>query len=65
MGAKKTEVLWIVSFVVIILATIILAGSNFAGIELPDIVVRITGAFDLVALPILAFLTVKKMKSRK
>ena len=65
MGVKKTEVLWIVSLIIIIIATIILAGSNFAGIELPDIAVRITGAFDLVALPILAYSTVKKMKSRK
>ncbi len=33
------------------------------GIKLPDTVIRILGVFDLVSLPVLAFLTVKKAKS--
>ena len=47
---------------VIGLATIILAGSNIVGIELPDVAVRIFGIVDLIALPFLAYSTVKKVK---
>ena len=44
------------------IATFILAGSNIIGIELPDIVIRIIGTIDLIALPFLAYTTVKKIK---
>ena len=44
-------------------ATIILAGSNIIGIELPDIAVRIIGIVDLIALPVLAYTTVKKYQN--
>lgn len=44
------------------IATFILAGANVAGIELPDVAVRILGIVDLIALPFLAYSTVKKVK---
>ncbi len=47
---------------VIGIATLILAGSNIIGIELPDIAVRIIGIVNLVALPVLAYTSVKKVK---
>ena len=47
---------------VIGLATIILTGLNIIGIDVPDIVVRIIGVIDLLALPVLAYTTVKKFK---
>lgn len=47
------------------IATVILAGSNIIGIELPDIAVRIIGVIDLIALPVLAYTTVKKIKKNK
>ena len=50
---------------VIGIATIILSGSNIIGIELPDIIVRIIGVIDLLALPVLAYTTVKKFKKDK
>ncbi len=46
------------------IATVILAGSNLAGVRLPDIVLRIIGILDLIALFILAFSTAKKMIKR-
>lgn len=63
MNAKKRNIIWAVSFIVIGITTVILAGSNIMGIKLPDTVVRVLGVFDLVSLPVLAFLTVKKVKS--
>ncbi len=59
---KKNDLMWGLSLMIIGIATIILAGSNIIEIELPDIAVRITGIIDLIALPVLAYTTVKKIK---
>ncbi len=57
--------MWSVSLIIIGIATIILAGAGILGIELSDIAARILGVLDLVSLPVLAFSTVKKAKSKK
>lgn len=62
---KRNDLLWSISLLVIGIATIILSGSNIIGIELSDIVVRIVGVIDLLALPVLAYTTVKKFKKDK
>ena len=62
---KRNYLLWSLSLLVIGIATVILAGSNIIGIELPDIAVRIIGVIDLIALPVLAYTTVKKIKKNK
>lgn len=59
---KKNDLIWGLSLMIIGIATIILAGSNIIGIELPDIAVRIIGIIDLIALPVLAYTTIKKIK---
>ncbi|MBQ7007642.1 MAG: hypothetical protein IJN05_00350 [Ruminococcus sp.] len=59
---KKNDLVWNISLILIGLLTIILAGSNIVGIELPDAAVRILGIVDLIALPFLAYSTVKKVK---
>lgn len=63
MDSKTINIIWSVSLIVIGITTIILAGVNIVEIELPDIVVRILGAVDLISLPVLAFSTVKKAKN--
>ena len=60
---KKNDLVWGVSLMVIGFATLILAGSNIVGIKLPDVAVRILGIVDLIALPLLAYSTVKKVKN--
>ena len=62
---KRNDLLWSISLLVIGLATIILTGLNIIGIDVPDIVVRIIGVIDLLALPVLAYTTVKKFKKDK
>ncbi len=62
---KKNDLVWSISLLVIGIATIILAGTNIVGVQLPDIAVRITGVMELIALPVLAFTTVKKVKKDK
>ncbi len=59
---KKNDLVWGISLMAIGFATFILAGSNIIGIELPDVAVRILGIVDLIALPFLAYSTVKKVK---
>lgn len=58
----KNDLVWSISLMIIGIATFILAGSNIIGIELPDIVIRIIGTIDLIALPFLAYTTVKKLR---
>lgn len=65
MDSKKINIMWSVSLIIIGVATIILAGANIIGIELPDIAVRILGVLDLASLPVLAFSTVKKAQNKK
>lgn len=62
---KKSDLIWGFSLIIIGAATIILAGSNVIGIELPDIAVRIIGIVDLIALPVLAYTSVKKIKKEQ
>lgn len=62
MELKKLNFLWGISLFVIGTATIVLAGSNLIGMALPDIVIRIVGIVNLVALPILVFTSIKKFK---
>lgn len=64
MESKKLHISWCVSLFLIGLATIVLAGSRIVGIELNDTVVTILGVTDLLALPVLVFTTVKKMKTK-
>lgn len=65
MDSKKINIMWSVSLIIIGVATIILAGANIIGIDLPDIAARILGVLDLASLPVLAFSTVKKAKNKK
>lgn len=58
----KNDYIWSISLMVIGIATFILAGSNIIGFKLPDIAIRVLGIVDLIALPFLAYSTVKKVK---
>ena len=57
---KKSDLMWSISLIAIGIATIILAGANIVGIDLPDMLVRLLGIVDLVALPILVYSTIKR-----
>lgn len=65
MNTKIINIMWSISLIIIGIATIILVGTEIIAIELPDIAVRVLGVIDLVSLPVLAFSTVKKAKSKK
>lgn len=61
---NKNDLIWGISLIVIGITTLVLAGSNIIGLTLPDAVVRILGIIDLIALPFLAYTTVKKAKKQ-
>lgn len=46
------------------ISTILLTGIKFIGLEQQEAAVRIFGIVDLIALPVFAFATVKRMKSK-
>lgn len=60
MNVKRTDRVWAISLFVAVIASMILAGSHFAGVRLPDIAVRSIGVLDLIAIFTLSFLTAKK-----
>lgn len=47
------------------ICTIILAGTNLLSIELPNFITRVVGLIDLVALPLLGYTTIKKLKNKQ
>ena len=65
MDSKRVNVMWSISLLTIGVATFILAGANGIGLELPDIAVRTLGMIDIIALPVLGFSTVNKLKNSK
>ena len=65
MNSKVINTMWSFSLMAISIATIILAGANIVGIELPDIIVRVLSVIDFVSLPVFVFSTVKKDKNKK
>lgn len=56
---KKLRLLWSVSLLLISCITITSAGCNIFSIELPDLVKRIMGVLDLLAIPVLIFSSIK------
>lgn len=62
---KTINLLWSFSLTAIGICTVILAGANLLSIDLPDPVTRIVGLIDLLALPILGYTTVKKLKNKQ
>jgi len=59
---KKINLIWSISLIVIGIATLILVVPKLIGLNLPDIAIRIIGVVDLIAIPVLAYTTVKKVK---
>ena len=64
MESKRINRVWAISLFVAGIATMILAGSNFAAVRLPDAVLRIIGVLDLTALFTLSFFTAKRIIKR-
>lgn len=62
---KTIDLLWSFSLIAIGICTVILAGANLLSIDLPDLITRIAGLTDLLALPILGYTTVKKAKNKR
>lgn len=63
MKDRKMTVIWGVSLMIIGVTTLFAAGANIAGIDLPDILARVIGIADLIALPVFAFASVKRFFS--
>lgn len=62
MDKKNTTLLWSISLLIISIVTLIWAGSNIIGIELPDIMIRILGVLDIISIPVLVYTSIKRKK---
>ena len=60
MKAKKMTIIWAVSLLIISVTPLPAAGAHIAGIDFPDILVRVSGIAVLIALPVFAFASVKR-----
>ena len=56
---KTYRLLWTISLLAISGITIVITACNLISIELPDMVTRILGIIDLLAIPVLIFASVK------
>ncbi|MBQ7809571.1 MAG: hypothetical protein IJ346_01225 [Clostridia bacterium] len=62
---KKKNLMWSLSLTTIGITSIILNGSNIFGLELPDLLTRALGIINLIAIPVLIYSTVKRLKKEK
>ncbi|MBQ2547107.1 MAG: hypothetical protein II557_12520 [Clostridia bacterium] len=62
--SRIANVLWGVSLAVIGIGTLVISAAGIAGFSLPDILLRALGIANLVALPVMVWATVKKMRLR-
>ena len=62
---KKIRILWSVSLLIITCVSLIIAVSNMASLELPDIAKRVLGIVDLLSIPVLVYSSIKLRKLRK
>lgn len=56
---KRMPVLWTVSLLTISVITLVISFSNIFGGELPDVLKRVLGVIDLIAVFVLAFTSIK------
>ena len=63
MNKEALNLTWIISLVVTAVASFLLAGSELFDFDLSDTLQRIIGVIDLIAIPVLAWTTVKKTRA--
>ena len=64
-SSKNINLFWAISLMAIGIATFIIAVTNIIGVQLPDIVIRLLGIIEIIALPVLVFTTIKKVKNKE
>ena len=63
MQKNRIDRLWSISLLIVSLSSLLAVGSSILGLTLPDALVFLIIAIDLLALPVLAFTTIKKLRS--
>ncbi|WP_050607386.1 hypothetical protein [Clostridium niameyense] len=65
MNNKRNRTTWAISLLIVGIATIIICFSSIIGIKLPDILKRGLGIILIVAIPVLAYSSIKILKNSK
>lgn len=63
MNSKSIRTMWSFSLLTIAVASVILAGSRIIEADLPDLVVRLLGIINLIALPVLIYSSIQKKRN--
>jgi hypothetical protein len=63
MRVKKNTIIYIVCLFAISISTLVICISRLLGGPLPDSLIRVVGIIDLIAIPVLVFVTVKNVGS--
>lgn len=61
--SKTTQVLWVISLIVLGISGVFFGVAGITGWVMPDVVIRIIGVVDILALTVLVFTTVKRLKN--
>lgn len=61
----KLKRIWAVCLFIIGIATFIIGVNNILGNPLPDSIIRLSGIFDLIVLPIFVYTVVKLIRLRE
>lgn len=64
---KKNKILrvWGVSLMVISVITLVIAVTRILDISMPDMLIRVLGMIELIALPVFGFATAKRFIDKK
>ena len=65
MSKETTNLVWIISMVVMAVASFLLAGEELFDFDLSDSLKRIIGVIDLIAIPAAVWATVVKARADK
>ena len=64
MKNKKMTFVWSITLLILCVSTLVIAVTRIVGIDLPDIMIRVLGIVELIALPIFVFTSIKKYLKR-
>ena len=64
MSDKTIGVIWAISLLVMVVATVVVAAGAFLELPVPDAAVRVAGALDIVAIGFFTFASVRRNRMR-
>ena len=61
---KANNIVWLLSFLLLCVSVLLLAGGLFAGVAMSDTLIRVLGITALVMLPIFVFASIRRKRDK-